>query len=137
MFTILTKDLLADQFRISVNKLAIATGYSTRISYNIARTVKVLDAKLTDAKKEVHALKVKFHKKNAEGNFIVTEDKTGLELMDGVTKGDVEAAFADLGEKVVTVDRNIFTLEDLAPAKLSPADLITLECMIDQQEIAD
>ena len=94
------------------------------------RTAKALESKLKESQTEWVALGTKLVKKDETGNFVLNADKSDFEFLEGVNAADAKTAIEDFGEKEVIIDRLKFTFDDIAPAKLSPAELSVIECLL-------
>lgn len=131
MFKITYKELRSPQFSQSLTKLASCTELAPKVAYNIARTAAVLGRELTTSQKKWIAASKPLFKLDDAGSFMPNATKEFFVLNEGVDEGDAKEKVEEFLNHEVLVERFKLKVEDLAPAKLSPQDLIALEPLLE------
>lgn len=138
MFTIKYKDLRADALFVALRKLTNCTDLQFKTAYNVMRMSKAIDIELKESQTQWIALCKKYVKEELlpNGNHRIKFTESGEpDWLDGIDVEAAKKAMEDFQNKEVIIKREPIRMEDLAPAKLSPADLYALEFMI--KEIKD
>lgn len=137
MFKISYRDLRSDPFKQTMVKIASCGAYPEKVAYNIMRMAKALEAELKKSNEEWVKLAASLVQKDEKGNLKLNEEKTDFLWVDGVTGEAGKAKIEEFGAKEVIIDRHKLKLSALAPAKLSPADLANIECLLDGEETVE
>lgn len=136
MFKLTYKELRDPQFRNAMLKLSNCSEYKDhKVAHNIMRMAKVLERELKRTQDDWIVLAEKYIQRTENGAFKMNETKTDFAWAEGVDKTTAEAAIEEFGKKEVVVERFKLKLDDIAPAKLSPADLAALEPLVTSPEI--
>lgn len=134
MFKIEKRVLLSPGFKDSMSKLANCAEFKVKVGYNIMRTAKALEKELVKSQNELNEIKKKYAECDENGTFKLSEAKNDLLWKPG-TEQDAKTAIEAFGLSEALVDRQKFSLEDLAPAKLTPADLANLDPLLQALEV--
>jgi hypothetical protein len=131
MFKITYKELRSPQFSQSLSKLAQCTELKPKTAYHIAKTATVLGRELSSSQKKWVAISKPLFKLNEAGTFIPNTTNEFFVTNEGVSEDDAKAKVEEFLNHEVLVERFKLKIDDLAPAKLSPQDLIALEPMLE------
>ena len=122
-----TRGLLrSEPFRLSIQKIVNAPGLDTKVAYNVVRLAKELEKTLADLQKEWVQLVGKYVEKDG-AQWRLNEQKTDFAYLAGVDVEDAKKAIMEYMESKAEISREPLKLEDLGPAKLTPADISVLE----------
>jgi hypothetical protein len=133
MFKLSYMDLRSDSFRKAVNKLANCNQFKdVKVSFQIGRLAKEVDTKLVASQKEWLELADPLLQRNDKGDFAL--DVNGFTFKDGIEKDMAEKAIEEFTKKEILFDHPRLTLKDLAPASLSPVELVALEPLLVKME---
>lgn len=133
MFKIEKRVLLSPSFKGSMAKLANCSDFKMKVGYNIMRTAKALEKELVKAQNELNEIKKKYSEMDGE-NFKLNDAKDDLLWKEGMA-AEAKKAIEDFGVSEVLIDRQKFSLEDMAPAKLTPGDLANLDPLLQALEV--
>lgn len=129
MFKLPYKTLRDNEFLSAMQKLTTCAAYkNVKVSYNIMRMGKALELKLRDSQKEWIELADPLVKRDERGNF--ASDGKAFLWKEGVDPVDAEKKILAFLDKEVIVDRLKLSLDDIEPAKLSPAELGAVEALV-------
>lgn len=129
MFKLSYKELRDNDFLSAMGKLTNCSEYkNVKVSYNIMRMGKVLEQKLKESQKEWIALADPLVKRDDKGNF--ASDGVKFLWKDGVDPAEAEKKIVSFLEKEIIVERHKLALDDIAAAKLSPAELGCIEALL-------
>lgn len=129
MFKLSYKTLRDNEFLSAMSKLTNCSTYkNVKVSYNIMRMGKVLEQKLRDSQKEWIDLADPLVKRDDRGNF--ASDGKQFLWKEGVDPADAEKKILDFLAKEIIVERTKLSLDDIEPAKLSPAELGAVEALV-------
>lgn len=129
MFKLSYKTLRDNDFLSAMQKLTQCSTYkNVKVSYNVMRMGKVLDQKLRDSQKEWIELADPLVKRDERGNF--ASDGRAFLWKEGVDPAAAEKSILAFLEKEVIVDRTKLSLDDIEPARLSPAELGAVEALV-------
>lgn len=122
-----TRGLLrSEPFRSSIQKIVNTPGLETKVAYNVVRLAKEVEKVLADLQKEWIELVGKYVE--TEGSqWKLNEEKTDFAYLSGVNVEDAKKAIMEYMETKAEISREPLKLEDLTPAKLTPADIAVLE----------
>jgi len=134
MIEIAKSSLRSPSFRAALTKLADCPTLDAKVAYRIMRTVKALDTGAVTTHNEWVDLLKKFVPVNDAGSFVLNEEKTEFAWSEGVDPAEAKKEIMAFGSTLLSVDRDRFELEQLAPACLSASDLAALEPLINQPE---
>lgn len=135
MITLTKKDLLSNDFKIAMTRVATCRKLDTKVAYRVMRTTKLLEGELKKVQKDFSGLVKTIAKVDVKGNPILNEDKTDYEFLEGVKKEDAVSKLESFVSAEVSIDRERFELEDFTPAELSPSDMAILEPLFNQPEV--
>jgi hypothetical protein len=123
------KELSATPFIQAMNKINQCTDFKMKVGYKVMMLSKDLQKFFEKAKSEYAAMMEAIAEK--ENGLFKTHPETKEYIWkDGVDKEDAEKKIEEFQNQKVTVDKPKFNIEDLAPAKLSPADMNSLEPLL-------
>lgn len=137
MFKISYRDLRSDPFKQTMQKIALCGAYPEKVAYNIMRMTKALEAELKKSNEEWVKLAKSLIQIDEKGMLKFNEEKTDFLWLDGIPPAEGKAKIEEFGAKEVIIDRRKLKLSVLAPAKLSPADLANIECLLDGEETVE
>jgi hypothetical protein len=130
MFKLTNKELRDPHFIRAMAKLINCPDFEYKTAYNIMRASKVLETKLKDSQKEWVTLGKKYIKLDGKGNFLAEEGK--FVFQENINPEEAEKTIEEFMAKEHLVDRHKFKLDLLAPAKLTPNEISTIEFMIEE-----
>jgi predicted RNase H-like nuclease len=131
MITLNYATLRSNQFREAVSKVAQCRDLDVKVAYNFMRLAQLLEKKIVETQKEWLALAADLAVVNEDGSFKVDEATKELVWKDGVESASAINSFKAFNAKEMVFDRFKFKLEGLHNAKLSPADLASLEPLLE------
>ena len=130
MFKLCYGDLRTDAFSSALSKLENCDSFDDeKVSYNIMRMVKSLNKAFKDSQAEWAKLATEVFEldvaqiKTEDGKFVWKE---------GIDHEAGKAKFEAFNAKEVIIDRFKLKLEQLKPAKLSPAEMGALDALIQE-----
>lgn len=136
MFKLTCKELRNDHFRMTMVKLANCDEYEDyKVVYNIMRMAKSLEKELARTQREWVTLAAKYVQIDEKGKF-KTDESGELVWNEGIDVAAAKAAIEAFGDTVIEINRFKLKLSDIAPAKLSPAELSTIEPLLADMEDA-
>lgn len=135
MFKLSYQELRDQNFLAAMGKIVGCSEYKDiKVSYNIGRMKTVIDQKLKKSQEEWLELANPAVEKDERGNFKVDREKGTLLFKEGIDAEEMQKKIEEFTKREVIIERFKLKLDDLAPAKLSPADLSVLEPMIQTLE---
>jgi len=134
MIKIVKKDLLSNDFKAAMTKVATCSKLNTQTTYRVMRTTKLLEAALKKTQKEFSEIVKSVAETDIKGNPLLNEDKTDYVFKSGVEKEDAVKKLEDFVSGTIEIDRERFELDDLSPAGLTAVDLAMLEPLYNQPE---
>jgi hypothetical protein len=135
MIEITKKDLLSNDFKIAMTKIATCTRFNSTTAYRVMRTVKLLESSLKDVQKDFLGVVKDVAKLDIKGNPLLNDDKSDYEFKEGITKEDAVKKLDDFVSGIIKINRDRFELDDFAPACLSPADLAMVLPLVNEPEV--
>lgn len=134
MIELAKSSLRSQSFKVALTKLADCPSLDSKVAYRLMRTVKALDKEAVTTHNGWIELLKKFVPVNEAGSFVLNEEKTEFAWSEGVDPAEAKKEILAFGESLITLDRDRFELEQLAPACLSASELAALEPLINQPE---
>lgn len=125
MFKLDYSRLRSDSFAQALKKISACTDFDPKTAYRIMRTSKVLNDVFLDSQKEWVALLSKYVPKDGN-SWKMNESGSDFLWNEGVNPEQVKKEIKEFGEKTIEVERYPFSLEELAPAKLSASEMDSL-----------
>lgn len=133
MFKVQYRELRSMSFLSAMNKLTQCEDFGdVKTAYNIMRVSKALEKHLKKSQNEWIDLANKFIKRSPDNKFMLKDDT--FDWLDGVDKDVAEKSVEDFLAKEVIVEWKKLDLKEVAPAKLSPAELGALEPVLSHLE---
>jgi nanoRNase/pAp phosphatase (c-di-AMP/oligoRNAs hydrolase) len=132
MIEITKKDLLSQDFKVAMTKVAMCSKFEPKVAYRVMRTTKNLETCFKEVQKDFALLVKTVAKVDVKGNPVLNADKTDYEFLDSVTKEEAIKKLEAFVSDTIKVDRDRFELEQFAPAGLTPADLAILQPLINE-----
>lgn len=126
--------LMSEPFKVALSKVASCHDLDPKVAYRVMRTVKVLEGKLHECRKEWIGIVKKYVPVDEKNNFVVDKEKNEFAWNEGVDAETAKKEIKDFGDYMVSVDRDRFELDQLAPAKLAPTELAMLESLVNEPE---
>lgn len=126
--------LMSEPFKQSMSKVATCQALDPKVAYRVMRTVKILEGRLHECRKDWIALVKKYVPIDEKNNFVVDKEKNEFAWLDGVDSAVAKKEIEEFGEVKVSIDRDRFELDHFAPAKLAPTDLASLEPLLNSPE---
>jgi septum formation topological specificity factor MinE len=122
-----TRGLLrSEPFKTSIQKLINAPGLETKVAYNVVRLAKEVEKTLIELQKEWIQLVGKYVETDGS-QWKLNEEKTDFAYLAGVDVEDAKKAIMEYMGTKAEISREPLKLEDLGPARLTPADISVLE----------
>lgn len=132
MFKISYRDLRSEHSLNALQKLTQCPHLPHKVAYNVMRMSKVLDQELRKSQEEWVKLaeKIIVQEKGENGVIRFKFEGGNPVFVEGIDPEDGKRQIKEYNDKEVIIERHKINVEDLANAKLSPAEMLALEWMI-------
>lgn len=134
MIEIAKSALRSTSFRTALSKLTECPSLDTKVAYRLMRTAKLIDRGADETQKGWVDLLKKYVPMDETGKFLLNEALTEFAWFETVDPEEAKKAIVAFGETNISIDRDRFELDDLAPARLSAVDMAALEPLYNQPE---
>lgn len=130
MIKLCYKSMRDNAFAQAIIKLTQYPGFPTKTSLKIAKIKKAIDAEKDLVQDEFIRL-VKLHADlDEKGNILPHNDQPGTYHITDEKNEAWNKALKDFEEASFDIQQNPLTIDELEGVRLSPADIIALECLL-------
>lgn len=130
MITLTYKNLRDPEFLNAFSKLVHCDTLPTKVSIRVSKVKKALDAESTFAQEEFIKLAKKFSELDEKGNFKPHQGVPGTYIVKEDLKDEWVKALLEYESATFNIEQNPILYSDLDGVKLSPADILGLECIL-------
>lgn len=134
MFQITYRELRSDEALRAVHKLTRCTELPPKVAYNVMRMSKAIDQELKESQRKWSELADKHIEKDFDEQkrekYKFVDGKPVFK--EGTPEADGLKLIEDFNDTKTLIPRHKLKVEDLAPVKLSPAEMYAIEWMFEE-----